>query len=70
MDKCRPQGTLVYFATARYSIHMSTTKERLVVFLDPNKAKKVRAIAAHKKWDLTVLLEEAIDNFIADHESK
>lgn len=49
---------------------MSITKERLVVYLDPAKAKRVRKIANHKKWDLTVLLEEAIDNFIADHEGK
>lgn len=53
--------TLVYFGVIGYHIYMSTTKERLVVYLDANKAKRVRKLAKEKRWELTTFLEECID---------
>ena len=49
---------------------MVTTKERLVVYLDPQKAKIIRRIADRKKWSITTLVEEAIDCFIAENQEK
>lgn len=48
---------------------MSTTKERLVVYLEANKAKRVRGVAAQKKWELTTFLEECIDLGLIEYET-
>lgn len=49
---------------------MSTTKERLVVYLDANKAKRVRKLAEDRRWDLTTFLEECIDLGLVEYEEK
>ena len=48
-------------------MNMSTTKERLVLYLEQKKATKVRRIADRKKWSITDLLEEALDCFIVEN---
>lgn len=47
---------------------MSTTKERLVVYLEASKAKRVRKVATEKKWELTTFLEECIDLGLVEYE--
>lgn len=47
---------------------MATNKPRFVVYLDKEKAKRVRDIADRKKWDLTVFIEECIDLGLSEYE--
>jgi len=49
---------------------MSTTKERMVVYLEPNKAKRVRKLIVKKKWEITTFLEECIDLGLIEYEGE